>query len=80
MVWRFTKALGKKTPYISISDVLMSRDGIEYVEKRADIDKTLSGVEKVRRIGAKAAEWGLEQLKDVSARILSEMINKQIGH
>lgn len=57
----------KMTPY-----------GIDYVEKVLDIDNTENAKNKVSRVVEKCSSWGMEQLKDFGARVLSEVINHQL--
>lgn len=52
----------------------ITRDGIEYVEQKLSIKNTLSNKEKVESVIKNTGEWGLEQLKDLGAKVLSEII------
>lgn len=58
---------------IWISDMKMTRDGIEYVETKLGIDKTLSGKEKVQEMAKKSVNWGWNEFKDITVKVLSEM-------
>ncbi len=61
-------------PLIAILDhAKISRYGIEYVEQKLQIDKTLSNKDKVKKVGEVAANWGWEQIKDVIAKTLAEI-------
>lgn len=53
--------------------LMMTRDGIEYVETKLGIERTLSGVEKVQEILKKSADWGWNEFKDITVKVLSEM-------
>lgn len=55
------------------NDVMMTRDGLEYVETKLNILKTLTGKEKLLKIVKDAPTWGWDQLKDLAARTLAEM-------
>lgn len=68
-----TLCLGQDYPDVLIDFVKMTRDGIDYVENVIGIEKTLTGIEKVKAIIAKMTEWGFDQLKDIAARTLNEM-------
>src|SRR5690606_28819551 len=61
------------TPYAVVTDYIkMTREGIDYVENKIGIDKTLTGAEKVKKVLYKMGELGFEQLKDIAAKVLSE--------
>lgn len=51
----------------------ITRDGIEYVEAKLGLDKTLSGMEKVQEMAKKSATWGWNEFKDITVKVLSEM-------
>lgn len=59
-------------------NIKMTRYGIEYVEQKLDIEPTLSAMEKVKSVAEKAGKFGWEQIKDITVKILSEIINKTI--
>ena len=61
---------------ITLTGLKMTRDGIEYVENKLSIDKTLGGKEKVGKFGEIALKWGWEELKDFAAKVLAEMARK----
>lgn len=56
-----------------MDELMMTRDGIEYVETKLGIERTLSGVEKVQEIFKKSADWGWKESKDIIVKVLSEM-------
>ena len=66
-----------------LDELMMTRDGIDYVETKIGIEKTLSGMEKVQEISKKSIKWGWNEVKDVTVKVLSEMgkhgIDKVIG-
>jgi hypothetical protein len=64
---------GQDYPDVFVDFVKMTRSGIDYVENVIGIDKLLTGIDKVKIIITKMAEWGFDQLKDIAARTLSEM-------
>ena len=51
---------------------------IDYVEKVLNIDNTDNAKDKVTKVIEKCSSWGMEQLKDFGARVLSEVINHQL--
>ncbi|TEB08618.1 hypothetical protein Psch_02184 [Pelotomaculum schinkii] len=60
--------------HVNVGDIKMTRQGIDFVEQKLQIDRTLTGVEKVKVISQNATKWGWEQLKDLAAKVLSEML------
>ncbi|MBN8047286.1 hypothetical protein J0A94_05550 [Paraclostridium bifermentans] len=66
-----------------MDELMMTRDGIEYVETKLGIERTLSGVEKVQEIFKKSADWGWKESKDIIVKVLSEMgkygMDKMLG-
>ena len=68
---------GDKSPMpvkVLTSFMKMTRNGLDYVEKLLEIDKTLNGEDKTRNVIKKATDWGFEQLKDFAAKVLAEII------
>ena len=63
---------------VSLDNTKMTPYGIDYVEKVLDIDYTDNAKSKVSKVIEKCGNWGMEQLKDFGARVLSEVINHQI--
>lgn len=57
-------------------NIMMTPQGIEYMETKIGLSHVLPGKEKVEFIFKNAVSWGIEQLKDVAAKTLAEM-NKQ---
>lgn len=66
-----------------MDELMMTRDGIEYVETKLGIEKTLSGTEKVQEMAKKSVNWGWNEFKDITVKVLSEMgkhgIDKALG-
>lgn len=58
---------------VMLDNTKMTPYGIEYVENKLGIEKTLSGVEKVQEIFKKSANWGWKESKDIIVKVLSEM-------
>lgn len=56
-----------------LDNTKMTPWGIEYVETKLGLDKTLSGMEKVQEMAKKSATWGWNEFKDVTVKVLSEM-------
>lgn len=61
-----------------LGDMLISSCGIEYVEQKIGIDKTLSGLDKVKHIIERSGEWGINQLKDFGSKVAAEIIKSNI--
>lgn len=57
--------------------VKMSRAGIDYVESKFQIEKAQSGIEKATIIMKKVAELGYEQLQNIAAKAIAEMVKGQ---
>lgn len=71
---------GRSIPFMAYLDkAKLTRDGINYVENKLQIDNTLNGKDKVRQVVEKAGSWGLDQVKDIAAKTLAEMISKAAG-
>ncbi|MBU3176079.1 YjcQ family protein [Clostridium estertheticum] len=66
--------IGGKIQSIILRDMMITRDGIEYVETKIGIDKTLNGIEKVKYISKKAVEAGWDKGTDIAAKVLAELI------
>ncbi|AWV35145.1 hypothetical protein [Paenibacillus odorifer] len=60
--------------HVNIKHCKMTPYGILYVEKKLEIDETLSGEQKVRTVIEKAGKWGWDQFKDFGARVIVEML------
>lgn len=58
---------------IILNNTKMTPYGIDYVESKLGIDKTLSGIEKVQVIAKNSANWGWNEFKDITVKVLSEM-------
>ncbi|PAB61331.1 YjcQ family protein [Anaeromicrobium sediminis] len=56
-----------------IYGLMITRDGIDYIEQKIGIDKTLSGMEKIKYVLGKGAELGWQEIKDIVAKTLVEM-------
>ena len=57
----------------NVSNVKMTRYGIEYVEEKLDITRTMNGKEKTETVFKRLTSSGLEHLKDLAAKTLAEM-------
>jgi len=60
-------------PQALIRNIKMTRDGIEYVEDKLDITKTMNSKEKTETLIKRLASSGLEHLKDLAAKVLVEL-------
>ena len=68
---------------VALDDTKMTPYGIDYVETKLGIDKTLNGMEKVQDMAKKSANWGWNEFKDITVKVLAEMgkhgIDKVMG-
>ncbi|GAA0715510.1 hypothetical protein GCM10008904_32430 [Paraclostridium ghonii] len=68
----------------SLYGMKITRAGIDYVETKLGIDKTLSGMEKVQELTKKSVNWGWNEFKDIIIKVGSEMgkhgMDKVIGN
>lgn len=58
----------------SMNRIMMTRDGIKYVEDKMLIGPKDSGEEKIETIIERTANWSWEQIKDIASKTLAEMI------
>lgn len=58
---------------ISLEHTKMTPYGIGYLENKIGIASTLSGFDKVKKVGEKCATWGWNEFKDITVQVLSEM-------
>ncbi|PKM90311.1 MAG: hypothetical protein CVU87_02690 [Firmicutes bacterium HGW-Firmicutes-12] len=71
---KYSKNGNSTIPLVVWTDrIKMTAYGIQYVEEKLKIEKSLTGKEKVKKIVGSAAEWGWEQIKDIAAKTLAEM-------
>lgn len=62
---------------VFVSNLKMISKGIDYVEDKLLLDKTLSGAEKINIMTNDSANWGWEQFKDFASKTLAEIIRFQ---
>lgn len=60
--------------HVNIKHCKMTTYGIAYVEKKLEIEETLSGDQKVKTVIEQAGKWGWDQFKDFGARVLVELL------
>lgn len=68
------------SPYpdvVSTNFIKMTREGIQFVEGKMEIERTLSGKEKLELLRQKCGKLGWEALSEFTAKVLVE-ISKQI--
>ncbi|MGL5693199.1 MAG: YjcQ family protein [Peptostreptococcaceae bacterium] len=58
---------------VLLDRVKMTVEGIDYVENKLGIEKTLNGLDKVKKVGEKCATWGWNEFKDITVQVVSEM-------
>lgn len=73
------RVLDRNFPMVGFNNPMLTRIGLEYVEKKLEIDKTLDGKDKVRKVAENAGTWGWNQIKDITAKMLAEVANKAAG-
>lgn len=56
------------------SYIMMTREGIDYVEQKLNIDPKASNREKVETVAREGVRWGVDFIKDVAARALKDMM------
>jgi methyl coenzyme M reductase alpha subunit len=62
-------------PLAVITDFIMvTRDGLQYVEEKLNIQPTMTALEKTKEVSKKVTEWGYNELKDFAAKVLAEII------
>jgi hypothetical protein len=62
-------------PLDAITDFIMvTRDGLQYVEEKLNIQPTMTAAEKTKEVSKKVAEWGYNELKDFAAKVLAEIL------
>lgn len=54
--------------------LMMTRDGINYVEEKLGILPTMSSSEKLKEVTKKVTTWGYEELKDFVVKVTAEVI------
>lgn len=54
-------------------DIMMTREGIEYIEEKIGLSHVLTGEEKIKFVTKNLATSGWEQLKDIAAKTLAEI-------
>lgn len=65
--------VGNKILGVFTRDIMMSREGIEYVEEKIGLSHVLTGEEKVKDTLKNLASSGWEQVKDIVAKTLAEI-------
>lgn len=68
------KVAGMLHPLYRLDNMKLTRDGLEYVETKLDINSKATGKEKVIAVSKKLGEWGMDTLKDVVGKIAAELI------
>lgn len=67
-----------------LDDTKMTPWGIEYVETKLGLEKTMSGMEKVQEMAKKSATWGWNEFKGITVQVLAEMgkhgIDRMLGN
>ncbi|WP_312202898.1 hypothetical protein [Anaerospora hongkongensis] len=58
----------------SISRIMITLNGIDYVESKLKIEPKETGVVKVGTVAEHAVSWGWDQIKDIAAKTLAEIL------
>ena len=69
---------GGKLLSVYTDAIMMTREGISYVENKLTIDEVKSGREKLEELSKKSAGWLWGEAKDIISRTLSEIIQANI--
>jgi hypothetical protein len=64
---------------VILDSVMPTRFGIEYVEEKLEISKSLTGREKLSRLQEKFGRFGWEVLQNVTSQILGNMIQRGLS-
>lgn len=70
---------GNKILSVFTDEIMMTRDGINYVEEKLDIQPTMSAREKAVEVSKRMANWGYNEFKDLISKVASELIAKATG-
>ncbi|MDR6553982.1 YjcQ family protein [Paenibacillus qinlingensis] len=54
--------------------IMMTKAGIEYVESKLNVLPTLNGEGKIKEVSKKLAEWGYNELKDFTVKVIAEIV------
>lgn len=65
---------GMLYPVYRLDQMKLTRDGLEYVESKLNINSKATGKEKVIAASKKLGEWGMDTFKDVVGKIAAELI------
>lgn len=63
---------------VVLNRVMMTRDGIDYVEKMLEVQKERTGREKAQLLAEKFAAHGWNVLADLAARVFMEIAQKAL--
>ena len=65
---------GSKIFAVVLDDVIITSEGIDYVETKLGIEKTLDGVEKIKYVVSKCVEFGWNEAKDILSSAFAKTI------
>ncbi|MBZ3765246.1 YjcQ family protein [Bacillus cereus] len=66
-------------PHTYTHAVMLTANGLEYVEEILELKATMSAGDKVKDVSKKVTIWGYNELKDFSAKVLGEIVSKSIN-
>lgn len=70
---------GNKIQGVIVYDMMMTRDGIDYVEAKLGIEPTMSAGEKVTEVSKKVTAWGYNELKDFTVKVTASLVKSAVG-
>jgi hypothetical protein len=70
----FSRGKGGIPLVLFFTNLRMTSKGIDYVEEKLLLDKTLTGDEKIKKLAVDSANWGWEQFKDIASKTLAEIL------
>lgn len=60
----------------NINRIMLTTAGQKYVEDKLSIEQNASGQEKIETVSSSAIKYGWEEIKDVAAKVIAEMLKK----
>lgn len=70
---------GNKITSVYTREIMMTRDGIDYVEEKLGIKPDMSAGEKVKEVSKTVAAWGYNELKDFAIKVTGEIVKGAAG-
>lgn len=70
---------GNKILSVITINMMMTREGIKYVEEKLGITPNMSAGEKVKEVTRKVSDWGYNELKDFAIKVTAEVVKGVTG-